>query len=196
MPTTRGPSDLEGIGESHRRLGQLALALWRLLRKHRSYPTSLPELCRCTWTKCRRIPSREATSAIYRSPTPMSSTESANLRDDGGRRRATAVRTISSSVRPQPNRSHTSDHGALPRVPHVRIRTGGRPQGSSLKNLGSLGGKSGGTLLATDASVNLAWKAIAAGKDGPGARSRHCLAYDPGSKTLLLDGGIDWNRWR
>ena len=35
-----------------------------------------------------------------------------------------------------------------------------------------------------DASVNLAWKATAAGKDAPEARSRHCLAYNPSGKAV------------
>ena len=36
-----------------------------------------------------------------------------------------------------------------------------------------------------DASVNFGWRAIAAGKDGPQARSRHCLAYDPAGKAVV-----------
>lgn len=37
------------------------------------------------------------------------------------------------------------------------------------------------------------WKTIASGKESPGARSRHELAYDPNDKSLLLFGGADWS---
>jgi hypothetical protein len=40
------------------------------------------------------------------------------------------------------------------------------------------------------------WKTIASGKEGPGARSRHELAYDANNKSLLLFGGVDWSAFR
>lgn len=38
----------------------------------------------------------------------------------------------------------------------------------------------------------LGWEVIAAGKDGPGRRSRHCLVYDRNANAVVLFGGIIW----
>ncbi len=42
-------------------------------------------------------------------------------------------------------------------------------------------------------AVKFAWDTIASEMDGPGRRSRHCLAYHAADKAIVLFGGIDWS---
>lgn len=55
-----------------------------------------------------------------------------------------------------------------------------------------LEGGGGVDQMAVKAPLVFAWKPIASGEQGPGARSRHCFAYDRRAKATVLFGGIVW----
>src|SRR5262249_40063326 len=46
--------------------------------------------------------------------------------------------------------------------------------------------------MAGGPAPTLRWETIASGKHGPGARSRHGLVYDRGTKAAVLFGGVVW----
>jgi hypothetical protein len=41
-------------------------------------------------------------------------------------------------------------------------------------------------------AIQFAWEVLTRAEDGPGPRSRHCLAYDSAAKATILFGGIVW----
>src|SRR5262245_51632546 len=47
--------------------------------------------------------------------------------------------------------------------------------------------------MSKDPAPTLGWEVIASGTAGPGARSRHCLAYDKLARRAVLFGGIIWD---
>ncbi len=47
--------------------------------------------------------------------------------------------------------------------------------------------------MSDGAGIQFGWEVVASGDDGPGLRSRHCLAYDPGARATVLFGGIVWH---
>ena len=50
----------------------------------------------------------------------------------------------------------------------------------------------GGREMSGGTDVAFRWDVVAAGDEGPGPRSRHCLVYDAGARATVLFGGIVW----
>src|SRR5262245_37358324 len=43
-------------------------------------------------------------------------------------------------------------------------------------------------------AIHFQWEVVTSPDDGPGSRSRHCLAYDAIERTTVLFGGIIWSK--
>jgi hypothetical protein len=54
-------------------------------------------------------------------------------------------------------------------------------------------GRRAPTFAPTTSSIPV-WDSVAAADQGPGPRSRHCLAYDPGAKACVLFSGLSWDQ--
>ncbi len=66
-----------------------------------------------------------------------------------------------------------------------------RPE-SDAEKARSMASVAKGSNMPSSVSVRFTWKSIASGSETPGARSRHCMAYDANSEIIVLFSEIDW----